>query len=238
MNNSRDDELMEALLKKVSSDYIKKESAAIDAEKAEEHDFGKAFDKDMDKLVKKMRAKKRFSNAGRYAAGAVAAVLVFAVVNPNIATAYKQKFLNIFRHEEGGFIQTDYFSANVEYPIEKFPEEFGNIYAPSALPSGYSVKDIKSGVGFYSVIYERNGTELEFRCINSDRRTSIVDNENHENKKVRLKAGEGLYTYGENDAMLQWETDEYGFSLYGHDLSESDYIKTADSVALVTEEKQ
>ena len=227
-----DGEIRELLLKRAADKYISEHSKEIDetVKDLPEHEFGADFEKNMQKLCRDTKRKEEFSSLPKFAAAAAALLVVFCVAKPDTAIAYKNKFINIFRRETPDIIETRYTAANVEYPLDELPNDLPAVYAPSKLPSGYTVKKVESNSAFYAVTFDRNGMELRFECIHSNEHTSYVDNKNHSSKTVKLKSGEGMYTYGDNECMLYWSVDDRDYSLLGFDLTEKEYIDIADSL--------
>lgn len=230
-----DGELAELLLKKAADEYISSQSRAVDESLGSlpEHKFSADFEKNMQRSLRRAKARERLSALPKLAAAAAAALLVFCIAMPDTAIAYKNKFINIFRRETPEFIETRYTASNVEYPLDDFPADRAAIYAPSMLPSGYSVKKVEGSSAFYAVTFERNGTQLRFECITSNEHTRYVDNKTHNTKTVRLKSGKGMYTYGEKDCMLHWSVEDCDYSLLGYDLTEKEYIDIADSLVRI-----
>lgn len=207
-----------------------------------EHRFSPAFEKKMEKLVRKGRASEarrwRFFS-GRTAAVCAAALIVMSTAVMSV-DALRTRLFRMISTEHPEYTAITYEAAagaedaakaRTASAIENFQP-----YAPSDIPDGYRLDDTFDSQGGVRVLHYRKGEtgSLMFSQHALGSSTMGVDTENAEVKEIEVGDEKATYILKGDAQTVIWDNDFYSFVLIvqepGRALTEKDVVRVAESV--------
>lgn len=224
-----DDEYFEFLLKKASDSYCREQGRKYIEEfgNAQKAEHSKEYINNMRKMSKKY-GKRKFKPY--YKAAAV--ILIFFTVGITTvynADAYKLKFITQFFKTDDKSIDISTKENPLEYDIDELPEGWDYIYLPQSVPVGFRVDEVELYKKSIDITYVKGDKYIYFGQCNMLNTNLSIDNERHSMEEIKIGNYDGYLFLGENDNMLEWNNEEYSFSIEGN-LTENEIIAFAESL--------
>lgn len=226
----------DALFEKLSQDYVSSECKRLTKlrNSLPKTEFSKQYEQKMDKLMRRMKLKKRLRSLSANIAIVVLVCFVVTLANPKSAGAIKSHFVNIIKTSTDRYVSTTSFNSNVEYDMSQFPDSLEYVYIPTKLPSGYDVGKIEYFEGmYYRITYKKQEADLIFEVWTADTTDVMMDNDQEAISDVKLQWGVGTFLEKEKRSYLNWSYDKYSFILIGEGLDKDSFVEIANDIALV-----
>lgn len=113
---------------------------------------------------------------------------------------------------------------------------WNNAYAPTYIPSGYSIHNLMNNKDFKAIEYtNKNEETIIFQQMGENGNTNI-DTENADKvEKIKIRGHEGLLVEKDGLITVTWNTDLYIFLINAQmqNLKNEDILKMAESVTLI-----